>query len=1647
VLLCGASLAAVALFVAPSAAVAQSVYWDANGSSTGSGGTGNWNTTTALWSQSNSDVLGPYQTWVNNAGSPNNAIFGLTAAGTTTTAGTITLTEPIIVHNLTFQTVNNWKLTGSTLTLGGLTPTINTAGLAQIDSIIAGNAGFTKTGAQQLYLTGANTFTGDITLSAGTLRAATDASLGAAGNNITVNGASTILQIDSGTTARTVSIGSSYTLQINGSGVGSAKFTGAGNLNVSYQITLNNNANDYTGVTTFGSCNGTCSNYFTSIRDVGGGPSSLGAPTTVANGTITFQQASQYYDNLIYLGSGDSSNRNWIINASNVASTFWGARILNQGTGTLNLTGNIALSGAGGTQFLPYTADLGLTGVISGASPVYFFGGAVQHTVTLGGANSYTGDTGIGYDSITVSSGAVKVAAPVLADAGTISSLGTGSNINLTGGGTLSYIGTGNSSNRTWTADGSVGILNEGTGALTLSGGLSFVSNSTADTLTFGGTYAGTSIFSGVISGTGTVASNGSTTWQLSGANTFTGPVLVNGGTLQAGSASAFGALSGVTVNGGTLDLNGFALATPTLSGSGGAVALGSATLTVNGSANGSYAGAINGTGGLTKSGTGTLTLTGTSGYSGPTTVGGGTLALTFPGAGSNILSSASSLNMAGGTIVLTGAAGQANSQTFNGLNVTAGNNKMSAVGTGGGTMTVNLGTISHSGGLMDFTMSGGGSIRTTSADGALGWATVNGSDYAQITGGVITAFTSYVNKDDAGTWLTGDIVSDAGGAANSPYTGTVAGNVQLGGMKYTAAANSTVTVGSGATLGVDGTIIVSSSVGSATQTITGGSLTGTSGGGTLGIQQNGAGNFTVASTIVDNGGAVGFTKGGTGQVTLTNNNNSYTGATTLSGGILSVANIGNGGVNSGIGASSAASSNLVLQSGAFQYTGATATTDRGFTLVNGGASRSIDISNAGTNLTFTGLVTAADSASLLKSGPGTLTLANGGNNYTGATTVSGGILSVGTLSNGGVASGIGAASSSAANLVLQTGGTLQYTGGTTGIDRGFTLASGNGGVDVSQATTTLTVGGTVTGAGALNKTGAGTLILSGTNNFSGGVSLTAGTLRAGSSQAFGTGGATVASGATLDLNNFNATLRGLGGGGTVSIGTATLTVNPNANPNFTGTITGTGGVVVSGGAQTFSGCNNSYTGPTSLQGSTVLYVDCLANGGQPSGIGASSNASTNLLFNNGSLYYTGTSVTTDRGFQLTAGVGAIGVTDSTATLTMTGQVVGAGQLRKDGSGTLVLAGNNSYSGNTSITAGTLRAGSSTAFGTGLVSIANTAGATLDVGGLNVAIPYVTGGGTTGGAIALSGGGTLTLTNPGGAATFAGIITGNGNLTLNGALTETLTNCNSSYTGVTTINAGVFEAACLTNGGGNSSIGASTSAAGNLVLNGGTLRYIGSGGSTDRQFTLGSSATSALDASGTGPILFTNTGAISFSSANTSQTVTLTGTSTADNKLGAQIVDNGTGKTSFTKSGAGTWILTNSASSYTGVTTISGGVLGVDKLANGGAPSSIGSSAGTPGHRERRDAALHRRRGYDRSPILARDRHHRDRILGHGRRGVRQHGGGFLYRHRHARGLAGRHQHRQQRDGRHDRRPECEQHHLSRQERRRQLDIDRHQHL
>ncbi|MBV5323624.1 autotransporter-associated beta strand repeat-containing protein, partial [bacterium] len=114
--------------------------------------------------------------------------------------------------------------------------------------------------------------------------------------------------------------------------------------------------------------------------------------------------------------------------------------------------------------------------------------------------------------------------------------------------------------------------------------------------------------------------------------------------------------------------------------------------------------------------------------------------------------------------------------------------------------------------------------------------------------------------------------------------------------------------------------------------------------------------------------------------------------------------------------------------------------------------------------------------------------------------------------------------------------------------------------------------------------------------------------------------------------------------------------------------------------------------------------------------------------------------------------------------LTISKIISTTGSLIKAGDGTMLVSGANSYTGATTVNAGTLRAGIITnAFGTtSAVTLANTAGVTLDLNGFSNTIGSLTGGGTNGGNVTL-GTGTLTIgSNNSSPAAYAGIISGTG---------------------------------------------------------------------------------------------------------------------------------------------------------------------------------------------------------------------------------------------------------------------------------------------
>jgi len=257
-----------------------------------------------------------------------------------------------------------------------------------------------------------------------------------------------------------------------------------------------------------------------------------------------------------------------------------------------------------------------------------------------------------------------------------------------------------------------------------------------------------------------------------------------------------------------------------------------------------------------------------------------------------------------------------------------------------------------------------------------------------------------------------------------------------------------------------------------------------------LAITHSGTGT-TVFSSTISNTGGITFDGSGTGSITYgsgvtsgtggvtyngsytitASGTNTYTGVTTFGNGIVSASTIGNGGVAGNLGQATNAASNLVFNGGTLRYSGATATSNRAFT-INDGKTATIDVSTAGSNLTIAGATGASSTGGLTKSGSGSLTL-SGTNTYTGTTVVSAGTLLLG--SSGSIAN--------SSTIRVASGATLDVSA----VSGGFTLASGQTLQNKGTFTGALTVGSGATfapGNSPGTSTQAGNLTLATGSNF-----------------------------------------------------------------------------------------------------------------------------------------------------------------------------------------------------------------------------------------------------------------------------------------------------------------------------------------------------------------------------------------------------------------------------------------------------------------------------------------------------------------------------------------------------------------------------------
>ena len=586
-----------------------------------------------------------------------------------------------------------------------------------------------------------------------------------------------------------------------------------------------------------------------------------------------------------------------------------------------------------------------------------------------------------------------------------------------------------------------------------------------------------------------------------------------------------------------------------------------------------------------------------------------------------------------------------------------------------------------------------------------------------------------------------------------------------------------------------------------------------------------------------------GFIKAGAGTM-MVSGTNTFTGATTINAGVLNIQNAQGTGTTAG-GVSVASGAALELQGGI--SVGAEALTLNSSGISSGGALRSISgantygglISVGGgvaigvdlNNLTLTGGIANGSGSSLTKNGSGTLII-NSSDGTTGAHTINGGIVQVGTL--GGLTAdawvikegttldlnGQDALVSAAGNKTITlTGGSILTGSGTAIIAYDATVInviasatpssiSGNFNLNTFTPTFNIASGATlnisaVISNGSLYKTGAGILTLSGTNTYSGTTTISAGTLIVGAAAPSGSAGAFG-----------NAT-------SAVIMGDAATTTN-NSSPTLL-----TGGAFTIARAITIA--DQSTSGTYSIGGNTdnnSTFSGAITIN-QPLKVTQIATSNTNTLSITGGIT-TGNSGTKNLTFD-NAGLVTV---SSTAITKGTGDMA----VTKQNNGALTLSTSNSYTGGITLSAGTLNinnagsGGTSSAIGTGAFTIIggtldNTSGSDITLSTNNAQAwngDFIFTGskslnmGT--GAVSLSASRIITVN--GGTLTAGGIISGSGN-NLSKAGSGTLSFGGNALTlyGLT-INAGI-----LTSTSGTLSLAGDLTNNSTFTPNGGTVTF------------------------------------------------------------------------------------------------------------------------------------------------------------------------------------------------------------------------------
>jgi len=604
--------------------------------------------------------------------------------------------------------------------------------------------------------------------------------------------------------------------------------------------------------------------------------------------------------------------------------------------------------------------------------------------------------------------------------------------------------------------------------------------------------------------------------------------------------------------------------------------------------------------------------------------------------------------------------------------------------------------------------------------------------------------------------------------------------------------------------------------------------------------------------------GTGGLRKVGTGQLILSGSN-TFTGGTTVTAGTLTL-----GAANRLHDTSSLTISGGEFDLGGFADTVSTVTLSGG-SITNGSLTASTVSASLGT---IDGALSG--STDFTKSGSGQVVL-RGVNTHSFTSTAGSSAFTLTTAPAGildGVISGTGGFTwNSFGSLTLNAPNT--YDGGTIIADgsvyAGHSTAFGSGGITIGKAGSkigaaadvtiannislsangfvdtcafAMTASGEVSGSGSLTKSGSGTLTLSSANTYTGGTTVSTGTLVIGNTTAAGTGSITQTDGTSLlkldttgtilnDMSIYNVTSnQTMAISGNITAHNTTYDVADGTTLSIDGTISGNGGVTKNGTGMLELNTSNTYTGDTVVNAGTLQIGD----GGTTGNLGGGS------VSNNATL-----------------------VINRSNSIMVANAISGTGALVQDGTGTTTLSANNSYSGATTISAGTLEIGAAGRLGGGSYS-----GNIIKTGA------FIMGSNSN--------------------QTLSGVISGNGALTKAGSGTLTLSGSNS-YTGPTSLNTGTVVI------GNANALGTS----GNVTFNSGGLQY-GSGITADISSRIKNSSSailvdtngnnvtfsSGIDSTNSGGLTKNGNGSLTLSSANsyTGGTTLNTGTLVIGNKHG-----------------------------------------------------------------------------------------------------------------------------------------------------------------